>query len=180
MGGFGQYELAPMSEGMIGRVFAWCGVVASDAVPAAAQEIGRCVNEGKTARDFVNQVRGAKPLSPLASLDKSWLSLLFNSVALATYAHRHHRDAVVASRMFPFWRISTLTPACAEHATLDRFTARFDDPIWEKIMPPNSWCCGCLLEPVMDAHPVVSNPPSQAVQESCVRWIDRKPTHFPC
>ncbi|QQV91569.1 head morphogenesis protein /portal protein [Winogradskyella phage Peternella_1] len=33
-----------------------------------------------------------------------------------------------------------------EHRTLDGFTAAIDDPIWDKIYPPNDWRCRCYVQ----------------------------------
>jgi uncharacterized protein with gpF-like domain len=39
-----------------------------------------------------------------------------------------------------------------EHAVLDQFTARADDPVWMKIYPPNGFNCRCSVVPVMEAE----------------------------
>lgn len=51
---------------------------------------------------------------------------------------------------FPFWEYYTqgddqVRPA---HRALDRKVFRADDPIWDKVYPPNGWNCRCTVLPV--------------------------------
>jgi SPP1 gp7 family putative phage head morphogenesis protein len=45
-----------------------------------------------------------------------------------------------------------------EHAALDNLVAQADDPIWNKIWPPNGWNCRCYVNPLGDGELSQVNP----------------------
>lgn len=51
---------------------------------------------------------------------------------------------------FPFWEYYTQGDAQVRpaHRALDRKVFRADDPIWDKVYPPNGWNCRCTVLPV--------------------------------
>lgn len=69
------------------------------------------------------------------------------------------RTSMAAGRWARLWRNRDAFPYLAYHQ-IDRPTRRLnhkrfdggvwriDDPIWERIYPPNGWFCGCSVEPI--------------------------------
>ena len=51
----------------------------------------------------------------------------------------------------PYWQYWTVGDdrVRPEHAVLNGFTARADDPVWRKIYPPNGFNCRCSVVPIL-------------------------------
>lgn len=60
--------------------------------------------------------------------------------------------------VFPYWEYRTVGDdrVREEHAALDGLILRHDDPLWDKIYPPNGWKCRCYVVPKMAAEVNVS------------------------
>lgn len=74
--------------------------------------------------------------------------------ASAAGRYKQMTDPDVLKRR-PFWRYIhgyERTPEVPrdEHLALDGKVFRADDPIWDKIYPPNGWNCSCGVEPLDD------------------------------
>lgn len=60
--------------------------------------------------------------------------------------------------LFPYWEYKTVGDdrVREEHAALDGLVLRHDDPLWDKIYPPNGWKCRCYVVPRMASEVQVS------------------------
>jgi hypothetical protein len=175
------YEPPPLSEEMVKRVFLWNGIQDVPAVSVLKQIIS-LVNDGKTDTEFLRWCHGPDAPLAVAALEKKWMRLLFQSIALATFAHQEHLDVVSCVNVFPFWQLCCATRYCISHASLDGFVARFDDAVWEWLQPPNGWLCGCSIVPLLEKEGEAGQRRYLIVApemlRACTRWIDERPDHI--
>ncbi len=63
------------------------------------------------------------------------------------------RDPDVMAAL-PWWRYRTMEDADVRpnHAALNGFIAKADDPVWGSIYPPNGYNCRCEVEPLLDGE----------------------------
>ena len=169
----------PASAAMIESVLRWRRIDPGTQVATVSERMLQMVNEGQLDRDFLNWCRSPESPPFMAALEKNWARLLFTSFALATYAHGHHIQAMKVSSFMPFWKLSSMTKYCAPHAKLDGVVARFDDPVWQFILPPNGWCCACLLESLDGSEPEMRaglrKIVSPEMKQLCTLWLDEEP-----
>jgi hypothetical protein len=146
---------------------------------SATNKIVALIGRGAVDRDFVSWCRGNDAPQSASFLSTEWAKLLFGSVGLATYAH-HQRDAMLGiARGAPFWWLTSMTYACRSHSCLDGFVARYDDPIWELIYPPNGWLCGCSVLAIGAEEPEAEEGRKIVVPDNvahdCTTWLNKRP-----
>lgn len=138
-----------------------------------------------TEADFLRWCRSEDAPAPVRMFDKERLGLLFWAAwALdnsATHLDQTFDEAICIA--LPFLQISAF--ACRNHegTLLDNFTAKWDDPIWTTIWPPNDWLCSCnvisLLESQVSDIAVAKQPGiarlSPDTWVKCSEWYTRSP-----
>jgi len=176
------YAEAPLAKAMIEQVLRWNQIDPDQTAALISDQVLQMVRDGSTERDFVKWCRSSAAPSKVVGLEKNWTSLLFSSVALATYSHHHYLESVKVSAFLPYWAISSMTERCSLHSSLDGFPAKSDDPVWRDVHPPNGWLCGCLVSP-LDARDAAREPGlnreiSPHVRSACRGWLTTRPDHI--
>jgi SPP1 gp7 family putative phage head morphogenesis protein len=120
-----------------------------DALAEAAQK-------GETKDQFELAVKKITDDAGVAELSSFTLDTAFNTAMQKAYSlgrYEQMKDPATKN-VFPFWQYWTVGDdrVRPEHAVLDQFTARADDPVWMKIYPPNGFNCRCSVVPVMEAE----------------------------
>lgn len=120
-----------------------------DALAEAAQK-------GETKDQFELAVKKITDDAGVAELNSFTLDTAFNTAMQKAYSlgrYEQMKDPATKN-VFPFWQYWTVGDdrVRPEHAVLDQFTARADDPVWMKIYPPNGFNCRCSVVPVMEAE----------------------------
>ncbi len=174
-----EYPLGPLSIPMVEQVFRWEGIDPGDFAPAIAEKILGFVRDGALDRDFRRWCASGEAPACAAQLGRKWIELLFNSVAGHIYAHGYYLDWASVSEALPFGQYFCESIYCAEHAKLDGFVARFDDPVWKDVYPLNGWMCGCAVAPIMEedleVRPYVARSVAEGLRLRCGTWLQSRP-----
>jgi SPP1 gp7 family putative phage head morphogenesis protein len=120
-----------------------------DALADAAQK-------GETKDQFELSVKKITDDAGVAELNSFTLDTAFNTAMQRAYSLGRYEQMhdPATKNVLPFWQYWTVGDdrVRPEHAVLDQFTARADDPVWMKIYPPNGFNCRCSVVPVMEAE----------------------------
>jgi hypothetical protein len=174
-----EYALAPLSLAMIERVLGWNEIDPADVGPVIADRILQFVRDGSIDRDFIKWLRSPDAPNSVTNLDKKWAALLFGSISLVTYSHHNYQQSLAVSEGLPYWQLDCMTVFCASHSVLDGLVARFDDPIWKSIYPPNGWLCGCGVSPMVEEEALeekgINMKVSPEILATCRNWLDVRP-----
>ena len=119
-------------------------------------ELATVAKEGGTAADFeaaVNKLTDDAGIARLNAftLDTSFQTAMQKAFSLGRFEQM--RDPAVTD-VLPFWQYWTVGDdrVRPEHAVIDQFTARAEDPVWMKIYPPNGFNCRCSVVPVLESE----------------------------
>ena len=87
-------------------------------------------------------------------LDKSrkdYLETEYNTAQLTGEASANYYRLIKQTEIFPYWQYKTAGDHLVrpEHALLEGIVLPANDPIWDKLFPPNGWNCRCYILPRM-------------------------------
>jgi uncharacterized protein with gpF-like domain len=119
--------------------------------------------------------------SVLARLSVYWAHDLFTTAATLMNGQRHFVERRLHRRtqIFRSYRVWG-PPVCASspHAAIHGFVAPVDDPLWDRIIPPFDYACGCQLLGEKSAAP----PGDLSAVPSCALtshdWMPVFPPHL--
>ena len=118
--------------------------------------LAEAAKTGETKDQFELAVKKITDDAGVAELSSFTLDTAFNTAMQRAYSlGRYEQMQDPATKgVLPFWQYWTVGDdrVRPEHAVLDQFTARADDPVWMKIYPPNGFNCRCSVVPVMEAE----------------------------
>jgi hypothetical protein len=173
------YSPGPLAAQMITRVLQWNGVDTGTAVDAVAAQLLALANDGSEPRSFWKWCVTDEAPYEVRGLSKKWADLLFASVSMYLMSVDRRKQSLAVTKALPLWRYDRVTEYCSGHRSLDKFVARFDDPIWEKIYPPNGWLCGCVVLAVMDGGQLGEKVSTRKIPEDvlldCSDWLNQRP-----
>lgn len=75
------------------------------------------------------------------------LSTIYRTNLATAYQAGRYQQQLASSETHPYWQyIATMDDRTrAAHAALHLKVFRYDDPIWQKLYPPNGWGCRCRV-----------------------------------
>jgi SPP1 gp7 family putative phage head morphogenesis protein len=116
-------------------------------------ELANVAQKGETVEQFEAAVNALTDDAGMARLDAFTLDTAFNTAMQRAYSlgrYDQMKDPAVAT-VLPYWQYWTVGDMRVrpEHAVLDGFTARAEDPVWMKIYPPNGFNCRCSVVPIL-------------------------------
>ena len=118
--------------------------------------LAETAQKGGTAQDFETAVNKLTDDAGIAQLNAFTLDTAFNTAMQRAYSLGRYEQMKneTTKGVFPFWQYWTVGDdrVRPEHAVIDQFTARADDPVWMKIYPPNGFNCRCSVVPVMESE----------------------------
>jgi len=165
---------------IVDRLLGWSGITSakvSETILEMALEVGKC---GQTERVFRTLCEDSE-LPEIRFLARPVVELLFHHVVMAGYTDvqtNSERDPMI-DHVFPYRMLWTGPTQCLDHASIDRFVAKINDPIWQFVTPPNGWWCGCGVTPMIESEalsePGINFIVSPEVALICVDWINHKP-----
>ena len=109
--------------------------------------------KGGTADDFEAAVKQLTDEAGVEQLNAFTLDTAFNTAMQKAYSlgrYEQMRDPTVMG-VLPYRQYWTVGDdrVRPELAVLDGFTARAEDPVWQKIYPPNGFNCRCSVAPIL-------------------------------
>ena len=118
--------------------------------------LAEIAQKGGTADEFELAVKKLTDDAGVAEISAFTLDTAFNTAMQKAYSlgrYEQMQDPATKA-VFPFWQYWTVGDdrVRPEHAVIDQFTARADDPVWMKIYPPNGFNCRCSVVPVLEAE----------------------------
>lgn len=158
--------------------FTVAGIRSVALIEMLQREILSNLCDGSIFRDFYSAslVHFARALERPPS---RWrLEVLYRTTTAQSYAAGHaagmvHPDVRLA---LPWWWYSTVGDSRVRrsHQALNGFVARWDDPVWRMILPPNGPCCRCKV------RAYTTQEAAQLVGESTLRipGVERLPTNL--
>lgn len=77
----------------------------------------------------------------------AWLKTEYDTATLVGEAATNYHNLMEDMDTFPFWEYKTVGDNAVreEHAKLDGLILPANDPIWQKLFPPNGWNCRCYV-----------------------------------
>lgn len=146
---------------------------------AEVQKLNQLYRKAKNFEEFTAE---AKKLC--GKFNKVWQRTEYETANLTAEAAANYQRLKAKSGKFPYWRYVTAgdEKVREEHRKLDGVTLMHDDPLWNKIYPPNGWKCRCYVVPRMKNE--VSEEMVKISKETVAKymesdeWAKIKATHF--
>lgn len=112
-------------------------------------EIQQLNQEFRKAKSFEEYYKQA--LNTCAKYNKNWGRTEYSTAVLTAESAANYQRLSAKTDRFPFWQYVTLNDGKVreEHQKLHGVTLKFNDPLWDKIFPPNGWNCRCRVRPLM-------------------------------
>lgn len=82
------------------------------------------------------------------------LSTIYRTNLATAYQAGRYQQQLASSETHPFWQyVATIDDRTrAAHAALHLKVFRYDDPIWQKLYPPNGWGCRCRVRALTESQ----------------------------
>jgi len=117
-------------------------------------ELAQVLKDGGTQKDFEAAVAKLTSTEGVEQVAAFTLDTVFTTNMQKAYSlgrFEQLTDPAVKSAL-PYWQYLTVGDSRVrpEHAVLDYFTARAEDPVWRKIYPPNGFNCRCIVIGLLD------------------------------
>ena len=82
------------------------------------------------------------------TLDTAFNTAMQRAYSLGRYDQMREPGVAAILPYWQYWIVGDLRVR-PEHRVLQGFTARADDPVWNKIYPPNGFNCRCTVVPIL-------------------------------
>lgn len=134
--------------------FTIAGVSDVRLIEKVRDELAQVLRDGGTQQDFeaaVKQITSDAGVEQIAAftLDTVFTTNMQKAYSLGRFEQLS--DPAVRQAL-PYWQYLTVGDSRVrpEHAVLDYFAARAEDPVWRKIYPPNGFNCRCIVIGLLD------------------------------
>ena len=110
------------------------------------------------------------------TFNKTWQQTEYQTAVNCAENASTYRRLKGKTKVFPYWQYRTAgdDKVREEHAALDGLILRHDDPLWDRIYPPNGWKCRCYVVPKMAAEVNVSEQSQHEIAERYMETADWK------
>lgn len=111
------------------------------------RDLNQALNEAKDYNDFKNKAQ------KIVEVYRRYLKTEYFSAVNTSEAASRFLDLKRKSNVLPLWKYTTAgdEKVRKEHAKLDGVVLRHDDPLWDKIYPPNGWRCRCYVVGILES-----------------------------
>ena len=120
---------------------------------AEVQQLNQALRESDGYADFRKRADRITD-----TFNRSWQRTEYNTAINCAENASNYRRLKGEVDVFPYWEYRTVGDdrVREEHAALNGLILSHDDPLWDKIYPPNGWKCRCYVVPKMAAEVNVS------------------------
>lgn len=110
------------------------------------------------------------------TFNKRWQQTEYQTAVNCAENASTYRRLKGKTKVFPYWQYRTAgdDKVREEHAALDGLILRHDDPLWDRIYPPNGWKCRCYVVPKMAAEVNASEQSQHEIAERYFETADWK------
>jgi SPP1 gp7 family putative phage head morphogenesis protein len=129
--------------------FTVAGTADTRLIAKVRDELAAVAQRGGTQQDFEAAVAKMTTDAGVESLNAFSLDTAFQTTTAKAYSLGRYEQLTDpdTKSVIPFWQYMTVgddrvRPA---HAAIDGFQASADDPVWNKIYPPNGFNCRCIV-----------------------------------
>lgn len=107
-------------------------------------EVDRAIAQGLSQQQFTSNAEEVLRAAGV-TLDPFHIETVFRTNVLSAYGAGRLSQQLQVKRALPYWEYVTVRDSRVrdEHAALHGFLARWDDPVWKRIYPPNGYNCRC-------------------------------------
>lgn len=111
------------------------------------RELNQALNQAKDYNDFKNRAE------KIVNVYRRYLKTEYFSAINSSEAASRYFDLKRKSNVYQLWKYTTAgdEKVREEHAKLDGVVLRHDDPLWNKIYPPNGWRCRCYVVGILES-----------------------------
>lgn len=136
--------------------FTVAGIRRIDLIEALQRELITCLLDGAVFRDFYIRSLIHFAEARVAPISRRRLSNLYLTTMLSSYSAGRAANIWNARRALPWWEYRTVGDSRVRqsHQALDRFVARWDDPVWLKVFPLNGPCCRCSVHALLESEAI--------------------------
>lgn len=133
--------------------FTLAGVSDVRAIERIQQALIETLAQGGTEADFEKAVSEILSDAQLEQLTREQINTVFQTNVNRAYANgrlEQLKDPSVAAAL-PYWKYVTVGDdrVRPNHAAMDGFVARNDDPVWRRWYPPAGFNCRCSVVPLL-------------------------------
>jgi SPP1 gp7 family putative phage head morphogenesis protein len=113
---------------------------------AEIQALNRLFRESKSFGEFYERASQTADV-----FNKTWQQTEYDTALLTAEAASTYKRLTGKTRLFPYWEYRTAgdSKVREEHRRLNGIILPANDPLWDKIYPPNGWKCRCYVSPRM-------------------------------
>lgn len=116
---------------------------------AIIQKLNQLYRQSSSFEDFYAQAGAIVDVA-----NKDWLQTEYTTATRTGQAAANYTRLMGNIDIFPYWKYSTIGDGRVRdsHLALEGVTLRADDPLWQKLFPPNGWNCRCSVFPRMESQ----------------------------
>ena len=113
---------------------------------AEVRELNRLLRESKDFREFRQKAEKVT-----RAFNVTWQKTEYDTAVLTAESAVDYRRLISQRDIFPYWEYLTVADGKVreQHRRLHGVILPYNDPLWDKIYPPNGWNCRCRVEGVM-------------------------------
>lgn len=113
---------------------------------AELQRLNQIFRESKDFRDYLQRAK-----SVTDTFNKAWAATEYNTAYLTAQSTATYHRLMKQVDLYPYWQRCTVgdDQVRPKHRLIDGVILAENDPLWQKIYPPDDWNCRCYVVPKM-------------------------------
>lgn len=140
-----EYRL--LSDECKAKAFTVSGYTNLEVLQKFLDELTNAVSEGKTKKDFVDEMKTFLERNGLSILNPFRMDTIFRTNVQTAYNAGHYKNMTEVKKLRPFWKYITAGDGEVRqsHMEMEGRVYAADDPIWDIWYPPNGFGCRCSV-----------------------------------
>ena len=113
---------------------------------AEIQELNQIFRESSSYSEFEKRAKLV-----CAKFNKQWQRTEYDTALLSAQSASNYQRLFNKRKLYPYWQYRTIHDGRVRpsHRLLDSVVLPAEDPLWDKIFPPNGWNCRCRVKPLL-------------------------------